>query len=66
MNVESDFMVGMIQRKTAQLNMRIDPEVKAAAELAAAADHRSLSSLVEKLLADYSRERGFLKRERQS
>ena len=50
----------MVQRKTALLNMRIDPEVKAAAELAASADHRSLSSLVEKLLADYCRERGFL------
>jgi hypothetical protein len=59
MTVESDVVAGMIQRKT----MRIDPEVKAAAELAAAADHRSLSSLVEKLLADYSRERGFLKSE---
>ena len=62
MNVESDFIAGMVQRKTALLNMRIDPEVKAAGELAAAADHRSLSSLVEKLLADYCREHGFLER----
>jgi predicted HicB family RNase H-like nuclease len=54
-------MHGMIQRKTDHLNMRIDPEVKAAAEEAAIADRRSLSSLVEKLLTDYCREHGFLK-----
>jgi hypothetical protein len=63
MNFESDFVAGM---KTALLNMRIDPEVKAAAELAASADHRSLSSLVEKLLADYCREHGFLEPARRS
>jgi hypothetical protein len=47
--------------KTAQVNLRIDPALKAAAEKAAAADHRSLTGLVEKLLADYCRKRGFLK-----
>jgi hypothetical protein len=46
--------------------MRIDPEVKAAAEEAAIADWRSLSSLVEKLLTDYCREHGFLKLERKA
>jgi predicted HicB family RNase H-like nuclease len=59
-------MHGMIQRKTDFLNMRIDPEVKAAAEEAAIADRRSLSSLVEKLLTDYCREHGFLKLERKA
>jgi hypothetical protein len=39
--------------KTAQINIRIDPKLKAEAEKAAADDHRSLSSLIEKLLADY-------------
>jgi predicted HicB family RNase H-like nuclease len=39
--------------KTAQLNIRIDPKLKAEAEKAAAEDHRSLSSLIEKLLSDY-------------
>jgi len=39
--------------KTAQVNFRIDPKLKAAAEKAAARDHRSLTSLVEKLLSDY-------------
>jgi hypothetical protein len=39
--------------KTAQVALRMKPELKAAAEKAAAADHRSLTSLVEKLLTDY-------------
>ena len=43
----------MAQRKTAQFNMRMDPELKEVAEKAAAADRRSLSSLIEKLLSDY-------------
>ena len=45
----------MAQRKTAQFNMRMDPELKEVAEKAAAADRRSLSSLIEKLLEDYCR-----------
>ncbi len=36
--------------KTAQVNLRIDPKLKAAAEKAAADEHRSLTSLIEKLL----------------
>jgi hypothetical protein len=40
--------------------MRIDPELKEAAEKAAVADRRSLSALVEKLLTDYCREGGYL------
>jgi hypothetical protein len=50
----------MIQRRSTQFNMRIDPVLKEAAEKAAADDRRSLSSLVEKLLTDYCREHGFL------
>jgi len=41
------------RNKTAQINLRITPALKEAAEEAAAADHRSLTSLVEKLLSDY-------------
>lgn len=48
------------RKKTATLNLRIEPEIKAAAEKAAAADRRSITSLVEKLLADYLREKGYL------
>jgi hypothetical protein len=38
--------------KTAQVNLRLKPGMKAAAEKAAAADHRSLTSYIEKLIAD--------------
>jgi hypothetical protein len=41
------------RRKTAQVNLRVDPALKAAAEKAAVDDQRSLTSLVEKLLTDY-------------
>ncbi|MBB4065698.1 hypothetical protein GGR23_002905 [Gellertiella hungarica] len=46
--------------KTAQLNIRIKPELKAVADKAASDDHRSLTSLIEKLLTDYLREKGYL------
>ena len=46
----------MVQRETAQVNFRIDPDLKAAAELAALRDRRSLSGLIEKLLTEYCRQ----------
>jgi hypothetical protein len=45
--------MSMKRNKTAQINLRITPALKEAAEEAAAADQRSLTSLVEKLLTDY-------------
>jgi hypothetical protein len=48
--------------KTAQVNLRIEPLLKAAAEKAAGDDQRSLTSLIEKLLTDYLRKRGYLPR----
>jgi hypothetical protein len=33
--------------------MRMEPALKKAAEKAAAADHRSFTSLIEKLISDY-------------
>lgn len=42
------------------VSFRLPAAIKAAAEKAAADDHRSLSSLIEKALADYLRERGYL------
>ncbi len=50
----------MPRTKSATLNLRIDPDIKEAAETAAADDRRSLTSLVEKLLIDYLRKRGYL------
>ncbi len=45
------------ENKTVQLNLRLQPTLKEAAEKAAAQDHRSLTSLIEKLLADHLRTR---------
>jgi hypothetical protein len=39
--------------KTATMTLRVDPEIKAAAEKAAAHDRRSLTNLVEVLLVDH-------------
>jgi hypothetical protein len=52
----------MTRTKSATLNLRIDPAIKIAAEKAAADDQRSLTSLVEKLLADHLRKQGYLKK----
>jgi hypothetical protein len=41
------------QTKTTQVNLRLTPALKAAAEKAAGRDHRSLTSLIEKLLTEY-------------
>jgi hypothetical protein len=48
--------------KTAQVNLRMDPKLKALADKAASDDQRSLTSLIEKLLADYLRQHGYLKK----
>ncbi len=46
--------------KTAQLSLRIDPGLKEVADRAAADDQRSLTSLIEKLLTDHLRAKGYL------
>jgi len=48
--------------KTAQVNLRINPDLKAAADKAAANDQRSLTSLIEKLLTDHLKKNGYLKK----
>jgi hypothetical protein len=50
--------------KATQFNFRLDAELKKAAERAARADTRTLSSLIVKLLTEHCRENGFLKPER--
>jgi len=40
----------MLSRKTATLNLRIDPVVKEAARIAAAREHRSIANLIEVLI----------------
>lgn len=44
--------------ETAEVILRLDPVLREAAEKAAAADHLSLGSFIERLLADHLRERG--------
>jgi hypothetical protein len=46
------------ETKSAVVQLRMAPSLKAAAEKAAADDHRSLTSLVEKLLTDHIRDIG--------
>jgi hypothetical protein len=46
--------------KTAQVNLRLDPQLKTLADKAAVADNRSLTSLIEKLLSDYLKKNGYL------
>jgi hypothetical protein len=46
---------GRPRKKTAVMNLRVDPRVKAAAERAAEHDNRSVTSLVEVLILDYCR-----------
>jgi hypothetical protein len=60
MSIESAAVAGMTQRKTIMYTMRMDPEVKQAAEKAAVQDRRSLASLIEVLLTDYCKTRGLL------
>jgi hypothetical protein len=51
------------ETKSALVQLRIRPSLKAAAEKAAADDERSLTSLIEKLLADHLRKSGYLTKE---
>ena len=48
------------RRKTATINLRMEPSLKVAAERAAGDDHRSLTSLVEKLLTEHLKANGYL------
>lgn len=48
--------------KEAGLSIRIDAAVKAAIDKAAAEDRRSTASLVEKILADWAKANGYLKK----
>jgi hypothetical protein len=54
--VENAQDIALIDTKSAQINLRLRPDLKSAAEQAAARDHRSLASLIEKLLSEYLHE----------
>lgn len=48
----------MPPKKTATLNLRIDPVVKEAARLAAEQDHRSVANLIELLIRRHCEQHG--------
>lgn len=50
------------ETKDAQVNLRLRPSLKAAADKAAKADYRSLTSLIEKLLTEHLQKNGYLKK----
>jgi hypothetical protein len=52
----------MASKPPLPVSFRLPVEIKAAAEKAAADDHRSLSSFIEKVLADHLRKTGYLPR----
>jgi hypothetical protein len=51
-------------RRTTTPDLQLDPWLKDIASRAAADEQRSLTSLIEKLLTEYLRERGYLAREK--
>ncbi len=47
--------------KSLPVSVRLPPDVKGAAEIAAKEDTRSLSSLIEKVLTEHLKAKGYLK-----
>jgi hypothetical protein len=47
--------------RTASIGIRIEPDVKTAAEKAAAEDGRTLANYIERMLIEHLREKGYLK-----
>ena len=54
----------MDQSRRTTPDLQLDPWLKDVASRAAADEQRSLTSLIEKLLTEYLRERGYLAREK--
>jgi hypothetical protein len=52
----------MNETKTEQVNIRLQPSLKAIAEKAAAAENRTLTNLIETALSAYLRAGGYLKK----
>jgi hypothetical protein len=48
--------------RTPSLGVRVLPEIKDALERAATEDHRSMSSMIEKILSEWLREHGYLEK----
>jgi hypothetical protein len=54
------FMTSRPKPRTTAIGIRVDDEIKRAVEAAAAADARTVSSLLKKALLEYLRSHGFL------
>jgi hypothetical protein len=50
------------ENRSVQINLRVTPQFKAALDKAAAADNRPVSNLIEKVMTDYLKKEGFLKK----
>jgi hypothetical protein len=48
--------------RTTAIGVRVEPHIKEAAKKAAADDHRTLASLLEKLLVEHLKAKGYLKK----
>jgi len=53
-------MANKTETRSAPIGIRVTPKVKAAAGKAAAADHRSVASLIEKVLIEHLKAKGYL------
>lgn len=49
----------MVKKKTATLNLRIDPTVKEAAKLAADRQQRSVANFIELLIREHCKQEGY-------
>lgn len=54
-------MTNIPEKREAPVGLRLYPSMKKALETAAAADHRTMASMAEKILSDWLREKGYLK-----
>jgi hypothetical protein len=55
-------MIDKPDRKSVSVGLRITPTLKAAIDKAALREQRTVASMVEKILFDYLRENGYLKK----
>jgi len=46
--------------RTASIGIRVEPDLKEAAEKAAKADHRTVASLIEKILTEWLEQNGYM------
>lgn len=58
----NSFVVKTMTEKTAPVSFRLPQAKKAALEKAASEDSRSVSSMIEKILTDWLREKGYLRK----